>query len=130
MSRGTPNPGDSNMNSTIKTCIAASLLALGVIVSPVRAQMPPNVVLEASVETTTDSVSFPSGLDGRVSVRGCVGCQHDTLQLDAHTLCIIAGQNVTLRDMAAYAQRNVGRSLTITYRLKDQVVSRIAVLGK
>jgi hypothetical protein len=130
MSRGTWISGDSNMNSMIKTCIAASLLALGAIASPVRAQMPPNVVLEASVETTTDSVSFPSGLDGRVSVRGCVGCQHDTLQLDANTRCIIGGQAVSLRDMAAYAQRNVGRSLTITYRLKDQVVSRIAVLGK
>jgi hypothetical protein len=130
VSRGTWISGDSNMNSLIKTCIAASLLALGAIASPVRAQLPPNVVLEASVETTTDSVSFPSGLDGRVSVRGCVGCQHDTLQLDANTRCIIGGQAVSLRDMAAYAQRNVGRSLTITYRLKDQVVSRIAVLGK
>lgn len=118
------------MNSTIKTCVAASLLALAAIVSPVRAQMPPNVVLEASVETTTDAVSFPPALDGRVSVRGCVGCQHDTLQLDAHTLCILGGQPVSLRDMAAFAQRNVGRSLTITYRLSDQVVSRIAVLGK
>jgi len=118
------------MNSTIKTCMAASLLALGAIASPVRSQMPPNVVLEASVETTTDAVTFPSGLDGRVSVRGCVGCLHDTLQLDAKTRCIIGGQAVSLRDMAAYAQRNVGRSLTITYRLKDQVVSRIAVLGK
>jgi hypothetical protein len=118
------------MYSTIKTGIAASLLALGAMSSPVHAQMPPNVVLEASVETTTDAVTFPSGLDGRVSVRGCIGCQHDTLQLDANTLCIIGGQNVTLRDMAAYAQRNAGRSLTITYRLKDQIVSRIAVLGK
>ena len=118
------------MNSIIKTCLAASLLALAAIAAPVRAQMPPNVVLEASVETTTDSVTFPSGLDGRVSVHGCTGCQHDTLQLDVKTRCIIAGQTVSLRDMAAYAQRNSGRSLTITYRLRDQVVSRIAVLGK
>jgi len=118
------------MNRTVKTCIAAALLALAVIAAPARAQLPPNVVLEASVESYTDAVIFPSGLDGRVSVRSCVGCLHDTLQLDQNTLCILAGQSVSLRDMALFAQRNRGRPLTITYRLRDLVVSRIAVLEK
>ena len=118
------------MNSIVKTCFAASLLALAVTVGTARAQLPPNVVLEASVETYTDAVIFPSGLDGRVTVRNCMGCLHDTLQLDANTRCILVGQNVSLRDMAAFASRNRGRSLTISYRLRDLVVSRISVLEK
>jgi hypothetical protein len=96
----------------------------------VRAQLPPATVIEGSVETTTDAVIFPSGLDGRVTVRECAGCQHSTLQLDKNTRCILAGQTVSLREMAAYASRASGRPLTISYRLRDLVVSRIAVLEK
>ena len=118
------------MNSIFKTHIAAALLALAVIAGTVRAQLPPNTVVEGSIETRTDEVILPSGLDGRVTVRNCVGCLHATLQLDQKTVCILGGQHVSLRDLAAYAARNSGKSLTITYRLRDQVVSRIAVLGK
>jgi hypothetical protein len=96
----------------------------------VRAQRPPVTVIEGSVETTTDAVIFPSGLDGRVQVRGCDGCEHTTLQLDKDTKCILAGHTVSLRDMAAYAGRASARPLTISYRLRDLVVSRIAVLEK
>ncbi|MDE2220314.1 MAG: hypothetical protein KGL25_02260 [Gammaproteobacteria bacterium] len=118
------------MNSSIKTLIPASLLALAGLCAPAQAQMPPNVVLENSVETTTDAVIFPAGLDGRVSVRNCLGCLHSTLQLDQNTSCILAGHTVSLREMAAYARQNVGKPLTISYRLSDLVVSRIAVLEK
>ena len=121
---------ESNMNSPIKSLVFASLLALAALGGPVQAQMPPNVVLEGSVETTTDQVIFPSGLDGRVDVRHCLGCLHSTLQLDQNTRCILAGRNVSLRDMAAFAGQNLGRPLTITYRLSDLVVSRISVLEK
>jgi hypothetical protein len=118
------------MSNSIKTLISASLLALAAISGPVRSQMPPNVVLEGSVETTTDEVIFPSGLEGRVDVRNCVGCLHSTLQLDQNTRCILAGHTVSLRDMAAFARANGGKPLTISYRLRDLVVSRIAVLEK
>lgn len=121
---------ESHMNRTVKTCLAASLLALAAIVGSASAQMPPNTVIEGSVETQTDDVIFPSGLDGRVSVRNCVGCLHSTLQLDQDTRCILGGQQVSLRDMATYAARTSGKPLTITYRLRDLVVSRISVLGK
>jgi hypothetical protein len=118
------------MNNSIKTLVSASLLALAAIIGPARAQMPPNVVLEASIETTTDEVIFPSGLDGRVDVRHCLGCLHSTLQLDQNTTCILAGHTVSLRDMAAFARQSSGKPLTISYRLRDLVVSRIAVLEK
>jgi len=118
------------MDNLIKTRIAASLLALALVTGSSSAQMPPNTVVEGSIETQTDAVIFPSGLDGRVSVRNCVGCLHSTLQLGQDTVCILGGQRVALRDMAAYASRTSGRPLTITYRLRDLVVSRISVLGK
>jgi hypothetical protein len=118
------------MNTSIKTLISAALLALAVVTGPAAAQLPPNVVIEGSVETTTDEVIFPAGLDGRVDVRNCVGCLHSTLQLDQNTRCILAGHTVSLRDMAAFARANGGKPLTISYRLRDLVVSRIAVLEK
>jgi hypothetical protein len=118
------------MNSTIKSFMAVAIVALACVGGAVWAQMPPAVVIEGSVETTTDAVIFPSGLDGRVQVRGCEGCAHSTLQLDRDTQCILAGHTVTLREMAAYAGRTGARPLTISYRLRDLVVSRIAVLEK
>ena len=118
------------MNSISKTLVAAALMALAGTAGPVRAQLPPAVVIEGAVETTTDAVIFPASLDGRVQVRGCEGCEHSTLQLDQNTRCILAGRTVSLRDMAAYARQASARSLTISYRLRDLVVSRIAVLEK
>ena len=118
------------MNSIFKSLMAAGIVALACAGGAVRAQLPPAVPIEGSVETTTDEVIFPSGLDGRIQVRGCEGCEHTTLQLDKDTKCILAGQTVTLRDMAAYAHRVSAHPLTISYRLRDQVVSRIAVLEK
>ncbi len=118
------------MNSTYRSLMVAAILALACAGGAVRAQLPPATVIEGSVETTTDAVIFPSGLDGRVTVRGCDGCLHSTLQLDKNTRCILAGQTVSLRDMAAYARQASARPLTISYRLSDLVVSRIAVLEK
>ncbi len=118
------------MNSTLKSLMAAMILALACTGGAVRAQLPPAMEIEGSVETTTDAVIFPSGLDGRVTVRECEGCLHSTLQLDKDTRCILAGQTVSLRDMAAYARQASARPLTISYRLRDLVVSRIAVLEK
>lgn len=118
------------MNSTLKSLMAAMIFALACTGGAVRAQLPPAMEIEGSVETTTDEVIFPSGLDGRVTVRECEGCLHSTLQLDKNTRCILAGQTVSLRDMAAYAHQASARPLTISYRLSDLVVSRIAVLEK
>ena len=118
------------MNSTLKSLMAVAIVALACAGGTVRAQQAPVTVIEGSVETSTDAVIFPSGLDGRVTVRGCEGCLHSTLQLDKNTRCILAGQTVSLRDMAAYAQKTSARPLTITYRLSDLVVSRISVLEK
>jgi hypothetical protein len=118
------------MNSIYKTLMAALLLSLGGAGGALHAQLPPNTVIEGSVETTTDAVIFPASLDGRVQVRDCAGCLHSTLQLDKNTKCILAGRVVSLRDMAVNAQQSSARPLTISYRLRDLVVSRIAVLEK
>ena len=120
------------MNTTFKALITAALLALAGagIGGPARAQLPPAVVIEGSVETTTDAVIFPLNLSGRVQVRDCEACEHATLQLDKDTQCILAGHTVSLREMTAFARQNSARPLTIHYRLRDQVVSRISVLEK
>jgi len=117
------------MNSPLKALMVALLLSLAG-AGAVRAQLPPATVIEGSIETTTDAVIFPSSLDGRVQVRGCGGCAHSTLQLDKNTQCILAGRVVSLRDMASSAQQSSARQLTISYRLRDLVVSRIVVLEK
>ena len=118
------------MNSIFKSLMAAGIVALACAGGAVRAQMPPATVIEGSVETITDAVIFPSSLFGRVEVRNCDGCAHSTLQLDKDTQCILAGHTVSLKEMAAYAHGASGRPLTISYRLRDLVVSRIAVLEK
>ena len=119
------------MKITFKTLLAVTIVALACAAGgAVQAQRPPVTEIEGSVETTTDAVIFPSSVAGRVTVRGCEGCLHSTLQLDKDTRCILAGQTVSLHDMAAYAGRASGRPLTITYRLRDLIVSRIVVLEK
>lgn len=118
------------MNSIFKTLMAVSIVTLAGTSGAVHAQRPPVTVIEGSVETTTDAVIFPSAVDGRVQLRDCEHCEHATLQLDKDTKCILAGHTVSLRDMAAYAHRASSRPLTISYRLRDLVVSRISVLEK
>ncbi len=81
--------------------------------------MPPATVLEASIETTTDQVIWPLSTNGRLQVRECKGCLHATLQLDARTRFNLAGQNVSLKEMAAYASAKRGQPLDIHYRLND-----------
>ena len=105
-------------------------VALAAVGGPVRAQMPPNIVIEASIETMTDQVIFPSTLAGRVQVRNCAGCLHASLQFDANTQFNLAGQKLSLKQMAAYAGATRGRPLTIHYRLRDLVVSLVSVVMK
>ena len=118
------------MSGNLKRMIAVAMLAAAAATGIAVAQLPPNVVLEASIETTTDQVSFPSSLDGRVTVRNCIGCLHSTLQFDANTRFNLAGQHVTLKEMAAYASATRDRPLDIHYRLRDSVVSLVSVLTK
>jgi len=118
------------MNRTVKTLVAAVALALAGAVGVARAQLPPSMVIEGAVETTTDAVIFPLSPSGRVQLRNCGGCEHATLQLDQDTKFILAGHSVSLREMSAFAQQASARALTISYRLRDLVVSRVAVLEK
>jgi hypothetical protein len=119
------------MNSYTRVLGIFALLALAVPVvradneEPVR-----GVALEGSVETTAGMVIFPVSQDGRLQVRDCGNCGHAVVQLDARTQYNLLGQLVSLREMADYATRNPGVALTIHYRLKDSIASRVSVLGK
>jgi len=90
-----------------------------------RAQMPPATVTEASVETTSAAIHFPSSLAGRIQVQGCPACVDQTLQLDAHTQFYLNGAATTLAKMAAAALRAPDNSLTVHFRLKDKTVTRV-----
>jgi hypothetical protein len=92
--------------------------------------LPPGVVLEASVETTAGDVIFPSTTSGRLQVRDCGGCLHATIQIDGNTQFNLAGSFVSLREMTDFARGKPGTALTIQYRLKDLVASRVSVLSK
>jgi hypothetical protein len=118
------------MNGTVKTMITVTMLALAATAGTARAQLAPNTVLEAAVETTTDQVIFPSSTAGRIQVRSCQGCLHSTLQLDGNSRFNLAGHNVSLKEMAAYASATRGQPLDIHYRLRDSVVSLVSVLTK
>jgi hypothetical protein len=110
--------------------LAASALAALAPAGVAEAQRAPNIVLESSVETTTDAVIFPSAPDGRITVRNCGWCEHPTMQLAADTQYILAGQYVSMLEMAKYCRGAAGKALTVSWRLKDHIVSRVSVLEK
>lgn len=111
------------MNTTIKAYLVG--LALAVAGGNALAQRPAVTLMEGSVETSADRVIFPSSLAGRINVRG-----GHSLQLGPDTQFIATGKLVSLREMAASARGAGSTPLTIHYRLKDAIVSRITILGK
>lgn len=118
------------MNGNFKRMMAVAVLATAGFAGVALAQLPPATVLEASIETTTDQVIWPLSVSGRLQVRECKGCLLATLQLDERTRFNLAGQNVSLKEMAAYAGSKRGQPLDIHYRLKDKSVSLVSVLTK
>jgi hypothetical protein len=122
------------MNMRFPSLCLAALLSL--VATGARADgeyykgLPAGTVLEASVETTAGNVIFPASSEGRLQVRDCAGCAKATIQLDGKTLFNLAGSQVSLREMADFATRNPATNLTIHYRLRDSIVSRVSVLSK
>lgn len=111
------------MNKTLVAFLGAVMLAAAA--APAPAQRPPITVIEGSVETSADQVLLPSTLAGKVSVRG-----GGSLQLGPESQFYAAGRLVSLPDMAAFL-RGAGRApMTIHYRLKDGIVSRIVISGQ
>ncbi len=92
--------------------------------------LPVGTVLESSVETTTDQVRFPPTVAGRIEARACATCQLQLLQLGPSTAFNLAGQQVSLQEMAAYCAAAHDKALTIHYRLRDSIVSLVSVLEK
>src|SRR5258707_10348336 len=97
---------------------------------PATAELAPGTVLEASVETSSDQVLFPSSLAGTIQASPCATCAAKPLQLDNATIFNLAGQQVSLQQMAAYCSSVRGKSLTIHYRLSDSIVSLVSVLER
>jgi hypothetical protein len=122
------------MNTRIPSLCLAALLALAGAGAHAEdayyKNLPFGTVLEASVETIAGNVIFPAGTGGRLQVRDCGGCAHATIQLDGKTLFNLAGSTVSLREMADFATRNPTTALTIHYRLRDSIASRVSVLSK
>jgi hypothetical protein len=104
---------------------AAVLLALAACALSAQAQLLPNKVLETSVETTGVAVHFPASAAGSVLVQGCPQCRDQSLQLAAATGYFINGQRATLAQITSAARGGADKSLTIHFRLKDKVVTRI-----
>jgi len=114
--------------------LALALLSVGA-AQPLAAQvsaasLPPGTVLEASVESSTDQVIFPSSLPGRIQAQACSTCGVKQLAADATTRFNLAGKQVSLQQMAAYCSTTAGKPLTIHYRLSDSIVSLVSVLER
>jgi hypothetical protein len=104
---------------------AAVLLALAACAFTAQAQLPPIKIIEASVETTGVAVHFPASAAGSVLVQGCPQCRDQSLQLSAATGYFINGQSVTLAQITSAARGGADKALTIHFRLKDKIVTRI-----
>jgi len=111
------------MNSTWKRMVLLAILAA--CAPSVQAQLPPITVLETSVETNGANVHFPSSASGSVLVQGCPQCRDQSLQLTAATGYFINGQRATLAQITSAARGGADKSLTIHFRLKDKIVTRI-----
>jgi len=120
----------TDVKTALIAILASAFAALALTSGVAEAQRAPNIVLESSVETTTDAVIFPSGPEGRITVRNCDWCEHPTMQLGPDTQYILAGQYVSMLEMAKYCHGAAGKALTVSWRLKDKIVSRVSVLEK
>jgi hypothetical protein len=110
--------------NAIRTCATTLLVTLAWALNA-QAQLPPALLLEASVETNGASVYFPSTVSGKVVVQGCPECREQSLQLAPTTGYFINGRRVTLVQITNAARGGADKSLTIHYGLKDKIVSRI-----
>lgn len=89
------------------------------------AQRPPVRLLEDSVETIAERVTFPGSLAGSITVSG-----GRVLRLGPDTRFYAGGRQVNLAEMAAYARAAGAAPLTIHYRLQDAIVSRVTMLSR
>jgi hypothetical protein len=111
------------MNSIWKQTVVALALAVGACVA--QAQLPPATVMEASIETNGNGARFPASSNGTVVVQGCPQCLEQSLQLDAHSRFFINGQETTLAKLTSAALGATNKPLTIHFRLRDKVVTRV-----
>ena len=103
----------------------AVALALTVAACLAQAQLPPATVTEASIETNGNAVRFPASSSGALVVQGCPQCLEQSLRMDAHTRFSLNGREITLTKLAAATLGAANKPLTIHYRLKDKVVTRV-----
>lgn len=86
----------------------------------------PMVVLERSFESTTFSVTLPSTVPARLTVRPCDACNAETVQLATTTRFYIGKEEVPYSDFANFAQSQP-RGLMIRFTPETRVATRLAI---
>jgi len=110
-----------------KTHILAGLLALGA-ANHGFAGGKPVVLVEGAVETTANELSLPASEQGIITVRGCPTCSTQTFYFDKERQLMLNGRAVNLAQMTAALRAPGNVPVTLHYRVKDKLVTRIVMM--
>jgi len=110
--------------SISKAYILAGLLALAG-ASSSHAGGIPTVLIEGAVETTANELSLPAAEAGIITVRACPTCSTQTFYFGKERQLFLDGKLVSLAQMSAALRIAGDAPVTLHYRRKDQVVTRI-----
>jgi hypothetical protein len=88
----------------------------------------PSQQLESSVETSANLVSLPADIRGNLQVRACAQCDLLSFRLDANVQLVAGGKVQTLPLFRSLLANMGQQPLTIHYRVKDSIVTRISAL--
>jgi hypothetical protein len=111
-----------------KANILAGLLALAAPIVGFAAGVPV-VLQEGAVETTANELSLPSSEAGIITVRACATCSAQTFYFDKERQLIAGGKPLSLAQMTAALHAAGNASVTLHYRRKDQLVTRIVLMA-
>ena len=106
-------------------CIVAAVLLCASSLAQARSE-----VLEFGYEATTADVTLPSSETGELTLQGCATCKVVRLRANAATRYEIAGQRVTLAEMARYLASNKKASLVVMQRKASSELSRLVVITR
>ena len=93
-----------------------------------RAHAGPVVLLEDSVESTADQISLPSDPSGIVTVHACPACATQTFYIATDADLYVNGSPVTVAALKSALDRAGKTQVTVHYRIKDKLISRIILV--
>lgn len=111
-----------------KAHILTALLALGGADVTFAAGIPV-VLVEGAVETTANELSLPGSEQGIITVRACPACSTQTFYFDKERQLISGGHSLSLAQMTAALRAAGDAPVTLHFRRKDQVVTRIVLMA-